>query len=100
MLVFLGQDGAPERLDAALMYELQAWHQGQPSASVAFFFDLAGPAKPGPVTPTIGRAVQLSEKAQACVDLSRAVREQFEAETCSPEAWLTDKCGLSSTLLA
>jgi hypothetical protein len=48
IVVPLGKEGAPARLDPTLIYEVRAWQQGRPSTKVAFPFDLAGPPTPKP----------------------------------------------------
>jgi hypothetical protein len=46
--VLLGQDGAPEKLDATAQYILRAYQQNGPNIVSVFPFDLTGPPTPNP----------------------------------------------------
>jgi hypothetical protein len=42
----LGQEGAPDELDALIQHKLRVWSQGDPSVETEFWFDLSGPPAP------------------------------------------------------
>jgi hypothetical protein len=85
--VRLGQGNTPAQLAVTPMYEVRAWQQGQPSTSVVFPFDLAGPPTPPPVQEVVFQPMSIPE-----AGLTVQVPSGWQ-QTASAWAWSPDESG-------